>query len=81
MPKNEPREAGAAPPPPPYLAPHSHCVVCGRAVAAGETFCSATCSQTLEAQRRRQRRTSYTFLGFLAILMLVWFFVLSRPSS
>ncbi len=58
--------------------PHGHCLVCGSSIAAGEALCSAACTETLEAQRRRQRRTSFIFLGFLALLMIVWFFVFSR---
>jgi predicted nucleic acid-binding Zn ribbon protein len=53
-------------------------VVCGRSISAGEGFCSTACAEALEAQRRRQRRTSFIFLGFLALLMIVWLFVFSR---
>ncbi len=60
------------------MAPHGHCVVCGRSIAAGEGLCSTTCTDAWEAGRRRQRRTSFIFLGFLALLLLVWLFVFSR---
>jgi predicted nucleic acid-binding Zn ribbon protein len=78
LPKASPGRGGA---PSEQAAPvplHGHCLVCGHSIAAGEALCSAACTETLDAQRRRQRRTSFIFLGFLALLMLVWLFVFSR---
>ena len=64
--------------PRPQVAPHAHCIVCGRAIATGENFCSQECQDALEAQRRRQRRTSWMFMAALGVLMLVWLFIFSR---
>lgn len=82
MPKASPRrERETASEQAPPVAPHGHCVACGRSIAAGEGFCSTTCAESLEAQRRRQRRTSFIFLGSLALLMLAWFFIFSRSGG
>ncbi|MDP6510054.1 MAG: DUF2116 family Zn-ribbon domain-containing protein [Dehalococcoidia bacterium] len=60
------------------VAPHGHCMVCGRSIEAGEALCSTSCAETLENQNRRRRRTSWFFMGFMALLMVVWLIIFSR---
>jgi predicted nucleic acid-binding Zn ribbon protein len=83
MPKASPRsgKAPASEPTAPPVAPHGHCAVCGHSIAVGEGLCSDACVQVWGAQRRRQRRTSFIFLGFLVLLMLVWLFAFSRGAG
>lgn len=60
---------------------HSHCLVCGRPVPLGTTFCSEQCEGTFQAQRRRQRRTSWVFMGVLVAIMLFWVFLSGRSGG
>ena len=81
MPKASPGRGRASSEPAAPVPSHGHCVACGRSIAAGESLCSAACTEVLEAQRRRQRRTSFIFLGFLGLLMIVWLFIFSRGAG
>jgi predicted nucleic acid-binding Zn ribbon protein len=56
-------------------------MVCGRSVEAGEALCSTTCAEALDNQNRRRQRTSWFFIGFMALLMVVWVIIFSRGAA
>ncbi|NPB01735.1 MAG: DUF2116 family Zn-ribbon domain-containing protein [Methanopyri archaeon] len=45
--------------------PHSHCVVCGKAIPEGETFCSEKCRMKYEKMRKRQSMSMWIMVGIL----------------
>lgn len=60
---------------------HGHCVVCGRPVPVRQPFCSDECERTLRASRRRQRNSTWIFLGVIVLLVLFWLLVAGRSAG
>ncbi|KAA0006903.1 MAG: DUF2116 family Zn-ribbon domain-containing protein [Thermoplasmata archaeon] len=59
------------------IPPHNHCIICGKAIPAGEKFCSEKCKQ--EYERMVKRRKLYVYLMYLALaLLLIMLFVSYR---
>ena len=55
------------------IPPHSHCIVCGKAIPPGEKFCSEKCRQEYEKMVRRRKLYIYLMYLALAILLITLF--------
>jgi predicted nucleic acid-binding Zn ribbon protein len=56
--------------------PHSHCVICGRAIPEGEKTCSEECKKKYEEELKRykqQQTISYIFIIIMIVFILVLF--------
>jgi predicted nucleic acid-binding Zn ribbon protein len=53
------------------VTPHKHCLICGNAVARGESFCDELCESKFKSAQRRQQFIFLIFVAlFLGILIL-----------
>ncbi|HID43617.1 MAG TPA: DUF2116 family Zn-ribbon domain-containing protein [Archaeoglobaceae archaeon] len=50
----------------PGIIPHKHCIICGKAVEAGRTYCSSDCEEEMKRNQRRQR-------NFMIFMMILFF--------
>ncbi|MDD1764584.1 MAG: DUF2116 family Zn-ribbon domain-containing protein [Candidatus Methanomethyliaceae archaeon] len=56
--------------------PHSHCIVCGNAIAEGETTCSEECGKKYDNQAnryKRQKKMNYLFIAGMAGIIIIFF--------
>lgn len=56
--------------------PHTHCIVCGKAIPEGEKTCSKECSRKYEEelkQYKKQQKMSYLFIIVMVGMILVFF--------
>lgn len=53
------------------MAPHKHCVVCGRAVPLDKEVCSQECQDKYQSYEKKKGRKNYVQLGFLVVMMVV----------
>ncbi len=56
--------------------PHSHCVVCGNAIADGEKLCSKECEEKYNLEQKkfnRNQKLSYVFIGGTGIVIVILF--------
>jgi predicted nucleic acid-binding Zn ribbon protein len=51
--------------------PHKHCVVCGNAVSAGESFCDELCEMKFKSAQRRQQMMFGAFIVIMALILLL----------
>jgi predicted nucleic acid-binding Zn ribbon protein len=52
---------------------HRHCQICGNPVSLGEQFCSPVCEREARRQRRAQRTTTWTLIGLVVFLLVIFF--------
>ncbi|MDH5807344.1 MAG: DUF2116 family Zn-ribbon domain-containing protein [Candidatus Verstraetearchaeota archaeon] len=62
--------------------PHSHCIICGKAIPEGEKTCSKECAKKYEEEikhYKRQQKMSIFFIivmiGFILIFFLASYFM------
>jgi len=56
------------------IPPHSHCIVCGKAIPYGEKFCSEKCKN--EYEKIIKRRKMYVYIMYLALAILIILFMI-----
>jgi len=52
-------------------APHKHCVVCGNAVRADESFCDDLCELKFKSAQRRQQLLFGAFIVLMALILFL----------
>ena len=50
------------------VAPHKHCIVCGRAVEPDDSFCDELCQSKYESTQKRQKML---FVAFMILIILI----------
>ncbi len=53
------------------IAPHKHCVVCGNAVRADESFCDELCEMKFKSAQRRQQLIFGAFIVLMALILFL----------
>jgi len=67
---------------------HSHCAICGKAIAfapatskdAEERTCSKECAGKFEERAKKVKRNLYTMYGLMALAFLVLVLSMTNPS-
>ena len=62
------------------VAPHRHCIVCGKTIDETETFCDEVCKSKYKSAQRRQTLFFLVFIVLL-ILMLIVPMILKTPQG
>jgi predicted nucleic acid-binding Zn ribbon protein len=52
------------------IAPHKHCIVCGKDIGPDGTFCDMVCESKYKSAQKRQQ---ILFIIFIILLLLVLF--------
>ena len=60
--------------------PHSHCSICGKAMATDKKFCSQTCRDNYLSQERKQKKKGRFQCVFLIVMLVVMFAIMFLPS-
>jgi predicted nucleic acid-binding Zn ribbon protein len=58
--------------------PHSHCVVCGNAIAEDQKTCSEACAQKYDAELKkyqRNKKMNYLFIAAMGGIIVIFFVV------
>ncbi|RLF66230.1 MAG: DUF2116 family Zn-ribbon domain-containing protein [Thermoplasmata archaeon] len=50
---------------------HSHCIVCGRPIEFGKTFCSEACRESYERMIKARKRTIYISWGIILVMIVI----------
>ena len=58
---------------------HTHCQICGKAIAAEETMCSDECK--MKYQKMMKKRKLYVYIMYALIFVVLIFFVLSSMKA
>jgi len=53
------------------IAPHRHCIVCGNAVRAEESFCDELCQLKFKSAQRRQQLLFAAFIVLMALILFL----------
>lgn len=67
---------------------HSHCAICGKAIAfapatskdADERTCSKDCGAKFEERQKKMKRNLYTMYGLMALAFVVLVLSLTNPT-
>jgi len=60
--------------------PHSHCSICGKAMATDKKFCSQTCRDNYLNQERKQKKKGRLQCVFLIVMLVVMFAIMFLPG-
>ncbi|HVQ00222.1 MAG TPA: DUF2116 family Zn-ribbon domain-containing protein [Candidatus Thermoplasmatota archaeon] len=50
---------------------HSHCQICGKAIAAEDTMCSDECKQRYNGMIKRRKYLSYILYGSMIVIVVL----------
>ncbi len=50
--------------------PHSHCIICGRAVAEDKQTCSQECMDKYKGVEKKKHKQNYTQIIFIVVMMV-----------
>lgn len=50
---------------------HTHCQICGKAIAGEETMCSDECKQRYESMIKRRKWLSYILYGSMIFIVII----------
>ncbi|MHC1686621.1 MAG: DUF2116 family Zn-ribbon domain-containing protein [Methanothrix sp.] len=53
------------------ITPHKHCVVCGNAIRANESFCDELCEIKFKSAQRRQQLLFGAFIVLMALILFL----------
>ena len=54
-----------------FVAPHTHCKVCGRPIPLNRLYCSRECMEKDSKQQRRAKRMLQLYLASVVILFIL----------
>jgi len=60
--------------------PHSHCPICGKAMATDKKFCSQACRDNYLNQERKQKKRGRLQCVFLIVMLVVMFAIMFLPG-
>lgn len=62
----------------PNVAPHKHCIVCGKTVGLEETYCSTECEEEMSKSRKKQRNFTLAMMALFFVLLFLMFLASGR---
>ncbi|MCS4542404.1 MAG: DUF2116 family Zn-ribbon domain-containing protein [Euryarchaeota archaeon] len=65
-----------------YIAPHRHCIICGKSTTIDREICSKKCEEMWFRQQKKQKRSQWIWIGLLVIFFLIFIVLASiKPKG
>jgi len=61
--------------------PHSHCIICGRAVAEDKQTCSQECMDKYKGIEKKKGKQNYMTIIMMVVMMVAMFVILPLISG
>lgn len=59
---------------------HTHCQICGKAIAVTETLCSEECKQRYQGMLKKRKYLLYLMYGLMGVFIIMLLVQISTPG-